>query len=92
MIRYKGTGAEASISRILLLRDSVEGFGRIFRIPPLRRVLLLSWMVPALAVVPEALAVPYAAELSVNLNVSYWETGLLEAKACCHEYNSSFRF
>jgi predicted MFS family arabinose efflux permease len=55
-----------AVARVSLLRDSVEGLGGIMRIAPLRRVLLLSWMVPALAVVPEALAVPYAAELSAG--------------------------
>ncbi|MFD2762573.1 MFS transporter [Micromonospora eburnea] len=44
-----------------LLRDSLSGLGQVIRVPALRDILVLGWAVPALAVVPEALAVPYAA-------------------------------
>lgn len=68
LLRF-GTGSRVpkpAVARIPLLRDSLVGFEAIIRIPPLRRVLLLSWLVPALAVVPEALAVPYAADLGAG--------------------------
>lgn len=43
-----------------VVRESVAGLPRIFRIPAVRRVLLCMWIFPALCAVPEALAVPYA--------------------------------
>jgi Na+/melibiose symporter-like transporter len=43
-----------------LLRDSMTGLRAVLRLPALRRVLLLGWIVPAVGVAPEALAVPYA--------------------------------
>jgi MFS family permease len=52
--------------RPALLRDSVAGLVEILHITPLRRVLLLGWAVPALAVAPEALALPYAASLQAG--------------------------
>ncbi|WP_283134252.1 MFS transporter [Rhizohabitans arisaemae] len=42
-----------------LLRDSLSGLRRVMAVPPLRRILLLGWWVPALAIFPSALAVPY---------------------------------
>lgn len=46
-----------------LLRDSLTGVSTVLRVAPLRRVLLLGWFVPMLAVTPEALAVPYASSI-----------------------------
>lgn len=46
-----------------LIRDSLSGMGAVFRVRPLRRVLLLGWAVPALGVAAEALAVPYTGSL-----------------------------
>jgi hypothetical protein len=43
-----------------LIRDSMAGLRAVLRLPALRRVLLLGWIVPAVGVAPEALAVPYA--------------------------------
>ncbi|MFE4516470.1 MFS transporter [Kitasatospora sp. NPDC056783] len=42
-----------------LLRDSLNGLGAVMKVPAVRRILFLGWAVPALGVVPEALAVPY---------------------------------
>jgi MFS family permease len=44
-----------------LLRDSIGGLRAVLSTPPLRRVLVLGWAVPALSLFPEALANPYAA-------------------------------
>jgi hypothetical protein len=49
-----------------LLKDSVSGVREVMTVVPLRRILLVAWAVPALAVTPEALAVPYAAGLSAG--------------------------
>ncbi|MFI7130696.1 MFS transporter [Nonomuraea sp. NPDC050153] len=49
-----------------LVRDSLSGIGRLMAVRPLRRLLVFGWAVPAFAVAPEALAVPYSAELSAN--------------------------
>ncbi|MGV9382936.1 MFS transporter [Nonomuraea sp. NPDC003707] len=49
-----------------LVRDSLSGIGRLMAVRPLRRLLVFAWAVPAFAVAPEALAVPYAAELSAD--------------------------
>ncbi|MFD8493042.1 MFS transporter [Amycolatopsis sp. NPDC059657] len=45
-----------------LLRDSLGGLRSVLAVPALRRVLLLGWVVPSLALFPEALANPYAHE------------------------------
>ncbi len=42
-----------------LVRDSLAGLRAVFRLPVLRRWLLLGWVVPTFAVAPEALAAPY---------------------------------
>lgn len=47
-----------------LLRDSLAGIRDVFANPPLRRILLFGWAVPTLAVMPEAMAVPYVATTS----------------------------
>ncbi|MEH0821787.1 MULTISPECIES: MFS transporter [Micromonospora] len=65
-----------------LLRDSLSGLGQVMRVPALRDILVLGWAVPALAVVPEALAVPYAASwqastLAAGLLMSSIPIGML---------------
>ncbi|MFG1887031.1 MFS transporter [Micromonospora sp. NPDC049051] len=63
-------GAPGRDSQHSLLRDSLSGLGQVMRVPELRDILLLGWTVPALAVVPEALAVPYAASLQASTLVA----------------------
>ncbi|MCA2222262.1 hypothetical protein [Nonomuraea aurantiaca] len=52
--------AAASARSLSLVRDSLAGLGRVFRLVRLRRVLVFGWAVPAIGVTPEALAAPYA--------------------------------
>src|SRR5215469_12153817 len=52
------TGRTAS-----MVRDSLTGLRSTFTHQPTRRVLLFSWLVPACAVAPEALAAPYAVHI-----------------------------
>lgn len=47
-----------------LVQDSLAGLRDVFANPALRRILVLGWAVPALAVMPEAMAVPYVARTS----------------------------
>ncbi|MFD4985429.1 MFS transporter [Streptomyces sp. NPDC058374] len=47
-------------------RASLAGVRRVLAVPGLRPLLLLTWLPPALAVAPEALAAPYAAELGAG--------------------------
>lgn len=54
---------DGTTGRTSLLRDSLNGIGAVMRVPAVRRTLLLGWAVPALGVIPEALAVPYTAGL-----------------------------
>ena len=49
-----------------LLKDSLAGFRDVMLVVPLRRILVLGWAASALAVTPEALAVPYAASMSAG--------------------------
>jgi predicted MFS family arabinose efflux permease len=44
-----------------LVRDSLRGVRRVLSDAPLRRLLLLGWLVPTFSVAPEALAAPYIA-------------------------------
>jgi Na+/melibiose symporter-like transporter len=53
-------------AHLSLLTDSLTGIRDVMSIGPLRRLLLFGWIVPALAVTPEALAVPYAASLGAG--------------------------
>jgi MFS family permease len=46
-----------------MARDSLTGIGKVFAHRPTRRILLFSWLVPACAVAPEALAAPYATHI-----------------------------
>ncbi|HVY60863.1 MAG TPA: MFS transporter, partial [Planctomycetota bacterium] len=46
-----------------IARDSLAAVRIVLGIPRLRRLLLFFWLPPAFAVAPEALAVPYAADL-----------------------------
>jgi hypothetical protein len=55
---YPVTGAADGTA---LLRDSLRGVRHVFSHVPLRRLLLLGWLVPMFSVAPEALAAPYIA-------------------------------
>jgi Transmembrane secretion effector len=52
--------ARDSSARDSMARDSLAGLRAALAHRPTRRVLLFSWLVPACAVAPEALAAPYA--------------------------------
>ncbi len=56
--QYPVTGAADGTA---LLRDSLRGVRLVFSHVPLRRLLLLGWLVPMFSVAPEALAAPYVA-------------------------------
>lgn len=56
--RHPVTGAADGSA---LLRDSLRGLRHVFSHVPLRRLLLLGWLVPMFSVAPEALAAPYVA-------------------------------
>jgi predicted MFS family arabinose efflux permease len=56
--QYPVTGAPDGTA---LLRDSLHGLRHVFSYVPLRRLLLLGWLVPMFLVAPEALAAPYVA-------------------------------
>lgn len=49
-----------------LVGDSLRGAGRVLSHPRVRALLLLFWIPPMFAVVPEALAAPYADDLGVG--------------------------
>jgi hypothetical protein len=55
-----------------LAGDSLRGVGQVMRNGPLRRVLLLGWLVPLLAVVPEALAAPSVAGRGLPSSATGW--------------------
>jgi hypothetical protein len=55
---YPVTGAADGTA---LLRDSLRGVRHAFSHVPLRRLLLLGWLVPMFSVAPESLAAPYVA-------------------------------
>lgn len=55
---YPVTGATDGTA---LLRYSLRGLRQVFSHVPLRRLLLLGWLVPMFSVAPEALAAPYVA-------------------------------
>ncbi len=60
-----------------LLRDSLHGVRRVFSHVPLRRLLLLGWLVPMFSVAPEALAAPYvAAQHGSPALVGWWLSAL----------------
>lgn len=50
--------ARAAAALPRLVADSLAGIGQIWALPQLRRLLLLGWLVPFVAVAPEALAAP----------------------------------
>ncbi len=56
--RHPVTGAADGTA---LVRDSLRGVRRVLSDVPLRRLLLLGWLVPMFSVAPEALAAPYVA-------------------------------
>lgn len=60
-----------------MLRDAASGIAEIFHNVPLRRLLLLSWLVPLFSVAPEALAAPYIAIHGGSpALVGWWLAGL----------------
>lgn len=55
-----------------LLADSLAGLRTVLGHPPLRRLLLLNWLVPTCGVAPEALAAPYVARLGEPSSLVGW--------------------
>jgi MFS family permease len=53
-----------------MARDSLAGLRATLSHRPTRRVMLFSWLVPACAVAPEALAAPYAAHIGEPTRVA----------------------
>jgi len=53
-----------------MARDSLAGLRQALAHRPVRRILLFSWLVPACAVAPEALAAPYAAHIGQPARVA----------------------
>jgi hypothetical protein len=53
-----------------MARDSVAGLRAALSHRPTRRLLLFSWLIPACAVAPEALAAPYAAHIGQPARVA----------------------
>ena len=60
-----GTAARpgSTARRGSMARDSLAGLRRVFTHRPTKRILLFSWLLPACAVAPEALAAPYATHI-----------------------------
>jgi predicted MFS family arabinose efflux permease len=57
-----GTRERAPVAvdgRASMARESLRGWRDVYRLKAVRRVLLLSWLLPACMVAPEALAAPY---------------------------------
>jgi MFS family permease len=72
--RYPVTGTADGTA---LLRDSLRGVRHVFSHAPLRRLLLLGWLVPMFSVAPEALAAPYVAGQNGSpALVGWWLTAL----------------
>ena len=64
MLRFGTARRPAPTGRSMsMVRDSLTGLRSTLAHQPTRRVLLFSWLVPACAVAPEALAAPYAAHI-----------------------------
>ncbi len=55
-----------------LVRDSLSGVRDVLRIRPLRRTLLLGWLVPFLVVAPEGLAAPAIAARGLPPSAAGW--------------------
>jgi predicted MFS family arabinose efflux permease len=55
-----------------LMRDSLRGLRDVFAQAPLRRLLLLGWLVPMFSVAPEALAAPYVAGRGASAALVGW--------------------
>ena len=60
------------VERPALLRDSLQGLRTVFAHRPLRRLMLLGWLVPTFAVAPEAVAAPYVADLGGPVALVGW--------------------
>jgi predicted MFS family arabinose efflux permease len=60
-----------------LTRNSLDGVRAVLAHPGIRRILLLSWLIPACAVAPEALATPYVVHIGEAAHTAgYLLTGL----------------
>jgi MFS family permease len=59
-------------TRNALAGDSLRGLREVLALPPLRRVLLFSGLVPFFAVAPEALAAPSVAHLGLPSSAAGW--------------------
>ncbi|WP_101786887.1 MFS transporter [Nonomuraea indica] len=80
--------ATARGAAVSLVRDSLTGLGQVFRIGPLRRVLVFGWAVPAVGIAPEALAAPYAeaagfGTLGLGLLMSALPVGTVLGEVLC---------
>jgi len=64
LVRFGTTRRPARATRRgSMARDSLAGLRQVLAHWPTRRILLFSWLVPACAVAPEALAAPYATHI-----------------------------
>lgn len=54
---------DGSVERAGRLRDALVGWQMVLSDPAIRRIVFLAWGLAAVAIVPEGLAVPYAADL-----------------------------
>lgn len=70
--RAAGSAASGGV-----LGDSLRGMREVFRVPLLRRLLVLGWVIPLFAVAPESLAAPYiGSHGGAATLVGWWLTGL----------------
>ncbi|NYE47469.1 putative MFS family arabinose efflux permease [Spinactinospora alkalitolerans] len=59
--RRRTSGPSASVAR-----ESLSGVAEVLRLPRLRPLLVLTWLAPALAIAPEALAAPLSASIGAG--------------------------
>jgi MFS family permease len=65
--------ARAAGPRQRLVADSLAGIGQIWALPQVRRLLLIGWLVPFIAVAPEALAAPAVSQAGSSASlVGLW--------------------
>jgi MFS family permease len=55
-----------SVAKTSVVADSLRGIRLVWHEPPVRRLLLLGWLVPFVAVAPEGLAAPAVAQLGAS--------------------------
>jgi predicted MFS family arabinose efflux permease len=67
--RYRPARVSAQAVQGSVARASLVGVGEVLSVPGLRPLLLLTWLPPAFAVAPEALAAPYADQISGGAGV-----------------------